>query len=33
MRFTADLHTAFYGVREFGMRDPNGIELMFAQPL
>lgn len=28
--FTADLHTAFYGQREFGIRDPNGVELMFA---
>jgi ankyrin repeat protein len=31
--FTADLYTAFYGQREFGIRDPNGIELMFYQPL
>jgi uncharacterized glyoxalase superfamily protein PhnB len=30
--FTADLYTAFYGQREFGTRDPNGIELMFYQP-
>jgi ankyrin repeat protein/uncharacterized glyoxalase superfamily protein PhnB len=29
--FTVDLYTAFYGQREFGIRDPNGIELMFAQ--
>jgi ankyrin repeat protein len=33
MRFTLDLHTAFYGQREFGVRDPNGVELMFAQPV
>ncbi len=31
--FTLDLHTAFYGQREFGVRDPNGINLLFAQPL
>jgi ankyrin repeat protein len=29
--FVLDLHTAFYGQREFGIRDPNGIHLMFAQ--
>ncbi|NUQ12874.1 MAG: VOC family protein [Gemmatimonadaceae bacterium] len=29
--FTSDLYTAFYGQREFGIRDPNGVELMFAQ--
>src|SRR5262249_25707991 len=33
VRFTVDLYTAFYGQREFGIRDPNGIELMFCQPL
>jgi ankyrin repeat protein/uncharacterized glyoxalase superfamily protein PhnB len=33
VRFTVDLHTAFYGQREFGVRDPNGLELMFYQPL
>jgi len=33
VRFTLDLHTAFYGQREFGVRDPNGVELMFAQPV
>lgn len=31
--FTLDLHNAFYGQREFGIRDPNGVELMFCQPL
>jgi uncharacterized glyoxalase superfamily protein PhnB len=31
IRFTLDLHTAFYGQREFGIRDLNGVELMFAQ--
>jgi catechol 2,3-dioxygenase-like lactoylglutathione lyase family enzyme len=33
IRFTADLYTAFYGQREFGILDPNGVELMFYQPL
>jgi ankyrin repeat protein/uncharacterized glyoxalase superfamily protein PhnB len=33
VRFTVDLHTAFYGQREFGILDPNGVELMFAQPV
>jgi catechol 2,3-dioxygenase-like lactoylglutathione lyase family enzyme len=33
LRFTADLYTAFYGQREFGIRDPNGFEVLFAQPL
>jgi ankyrin repeat protein len=33
IRFKLDLHTAFYGQREFGILDPNGVELMFAQPL
>ncbi len=33
IRFTQDLHTAFYGQREFGIRDPDGIELMFSQPV
>ncbi len=33
VRFTVDLYTAFYGQREFGIRDPNGVELMFYQPL
>lgn len=33
VRFTLDLHTAFYGQREFGIRDPNGVELMFTQPV
>jgi ankyrin repeat protein len=33
VRFTADLYTAFYGQREFGIRDPNGLEIMFAQPV
>jgi ankyrin repeat protein/catechol 2,3-dioxygenase-like lactoylglutathione lyase family enzyme len=32
-RFTVDLYTTFYGQREFGIRDPNGVELMFAQEL
>ena len=33
IRFQGDLYTAFYGQREFCIRDPNGIELMFFQPL
>lgn len=33
VQLTADLYTAFYGQREFGVRDPNGVELMFFQPL
>jgi ankyrin repeat protein len=33
IRFKLDLYTAFYGQREFGIRDPNGVELMFAQPV
>ena len=33
VRFTVDLYTAFYGQREFGILDPNGVELMFAQPV
>jgi ankyrin repeat protein len=32
IRFTLDLHTAFYGQREFGICDLNGVNLMFAQP-
>jgi len=31
--FVLDLYTAFYGQREFGLRDPNGLELTFFQPL
>ena len=31
VRFTLDLHTAFYGQREFGVVDPNGVHVMFAQ--
>lgn len=33
VQFTADLYTAFYGQREFGVRDPNGLELMFFEPV
>ncbi len=33
VRFTGDLHTAFYGQREFCIRDPNGVELYFCQPV
>ena len=31
VRFAVDLHTAFYGQREFGVIDPNGVHVMFAQ--
>jgi ankyrin repeat protein len=31
VRFVLDLHTAFYGQQEFGIVDPNGVHLMFAQ--
>lgn len=31
--FVADLYTAFYGQRELCIRDPNGVELSFYQPL
>ena len=31
--FTGDLHTAFYGQREFGVRDPKGVEPSFCQPI
>lgn len=33
VRFTVDLYTAFYGQREFGVQDPNGVHLTFYQPL
>lgn len=33
MPFVSDLHTAFYGQREFSIRDPSGVELVFHQPL
>lgn len=33
VRFTGDLYTAFYGQREFSIRDPNGVELSFYQEL
>jgi ankyrin repeat protein len=33
VRFTGDLYTAFYGQREFSIRDPNGVELCFYEPL
>ena len=31
--FRCDLYTAFYGQREFCLRDPNGMDLYFYQPL
>lgn len=30
--FAVDLHHAFYGQREFGLRDPDGVDLFFCQP-
>jgi ankyrin repeat protein len=33
VRFTQDLYTAFYGQREFSIRDPNGVDLCFFQPV
>lgn len=33
IRFKSDLYTAFYGQREFSIRDPNGVDLTFFQPL
>lgn len=33
IHFVTDLYTAFYGQREFAIRDPNGIVLNFFQPL
>jgi ankyrin repeat protein len=33
LRFTVDLYTAFYGQREFGILDLNGVQLMFAQSI
>lgn len=33
VQFTQDLHTAFYGQREFGVRDVNGVELFFFEPI
>jgi ankyrin repeat protein/catechol 2,3-dioxygenase-like lactoylglutathione lyase family enzyme len=33
IRFTGDLYTAFYGQREFCIRDPNGVDVNFFQPL
>jgi catechol 2,3-dioxygenase-like lactoylglutathione lyase family enzyme len=33
IRFSGDLHTTFYHQREFSIRDPDGVELIFHQPL
>jgi catechol 2,3-dioxygenase-like lactoylglutathione lyase family enzyme len=33
VRFSADLYTTHYGMREFAIEDPNGVDLTFAQPL
>jgi uncharacterized glyoxalase superfamily protein PhnB len=33
VNFTQDLYTAFYGQREFCVRDPNGVDINFAQAL
>jgi ankyrin repeat protein len=32
IRFRAELYTTHYGMREFAIEDPNGIDLTFAQP-
>jgi ankyrin repeat protein len=32
IRFRADLHTTHYGMREFAIEDPHGVDLTFAQP-
>ena len=32
-RFQQDIHNAFYGNREFTIVDPDGYEIIFAQPL
>jgi hypothetical protein len=32
IRFRSDLYTTHYGMREFAIEDPNGIDLTFAQP-
>lgn len=32
IRFRADLYTTHYGMREFAIEDPNGVDLTFAQP-
>jgi ankyrin repeat protein len=33
VRFTSDIHNAFYGERQFSVVDPNGYELNFCQPI
>jgi catechol 2,3-dioxygenase-like lactoylglutathione lyase family enzyme len=33
VRITGDLYTAFYGQREFSIRDPNGVDVNFFQTL
>jgi len=33
VQFAGDLYTAFYGQREFSIRDPNGVVLNFCQPV
>lgn len=33
VRFVGDLYTAFYGQREFSLRDPDGIDVCFYEPL
>ena len=32
VRFEEDLYTPFYGGRQFSIRDPNGLTLIFWQP-
>ena len=33
IRFRADLYTTHYGMREFAIEDPYGVDLTFAQPV
>jgi len=33
IRFRADLYTTHYGMREFAIEDPHGVDLTFAQPV
>lgn len=31
--FSGDLHTAFYGQREFSIRHPDGVSVTFYHPI
>jgi len=33
LEFAEEIYDTFYGAREFGIRDPNGYNLYFIQPL